>query len=104
VPERPIALKPDIDIGQRRCPDSAGPSLSITTSCHESGRLEDADVLGDSARRHLERLGEFTDRRFSFQKTRQDGASRWIGERCEGCAELIVRHYGTIWLWNHSVL
>ena len=61
-------------------------------------------MLGDSARRHLERFGKFSDRRFAFQKARQYGASGWIGERCESCAELIVRHYGTIRLRNQLVL
>jgi hypothetical protein len=94
-------LKPGINIHQWLRSNAAGPSLSVAATSHETRRLEDADVLGDGARRHLERLREFSDGRFAFQKARQYGASRWIGERGERCAELIVNHCGTTSLRNH---
>jgi hypothetical protein len=78
--------------------------LSIAAASHETSRLQDADVLGHRSRRHVERLGEFANRRFAFQKALQYGASRWIGERCERCAEMIVWHYGTIWFRNQLIL
>jgi hypothetical protein len=77
--------------------------LSIAASSHKTSRLEDADVFGHSSRRHLERLGEFNNRRLAFQKALQYGAPRWIGERRERCAELITRHCGTVWLRNQVI-
>jgi len=54
-------MKPGINIHQRLCSDAAGASLSIAPPRYKTRSLENADMLGDSARRHMERLGKFDD-------------------------------------------
>jgi hypothetical protein len=39
--------------------------LGIAAASHKTSRFEDTDVLRDCARRHLERLGELSDRRLT---------------------------------------
>jgi hypothetical protein len=65
VPETSIALEPHVNFRKRLCSDSTGPPLSIAAASHKTSRFEDTDVLRDSARRHLERLGELSDRRLT---------------------------------------
>jgi len=104
VPETSIVLEPCINFRQGLCPDSARPPLGIAAPSHETSRFEDPDMLGNGARRHLERLGEFSNRRVAFHEPLENGASRWIGERRERCAELVACHLGTALFWNQLVL
>ena len=65
VPETSIALEPRVNFRKRLCSDSTGPPLGIAAASHKTSRFEDTDVLRDRARRHLERLGELSDRRLT---------------------------------------
>ena len=104
MPETSILLKPRINFRQGLSSDSARPPLGVAAPSHETSRFEDADMLGNGARRHLERLSEFSNRRVAFHEPLENGASRWIGERRERCAELVAHHFGTVLFRNQLVL
>jgi hypothetical protein len=65
LPETSIALEPRVNFRKRLCSDLTGPPLGIAAASHKTSRFEDTDVLRDCARRHLERLGELSDRRLT---------------------------------------
>jgi hypothetical protein len=47
---------------------------AVSLAAHESRPLEDAQVLGHGRQRHLERLRELRDGRWTFIKTGEDSA------------------------------
>src|SRR5688572_24612259 len=89
VPEFPEIAGPLGHILERRCLEPARAPLCIPAPRDQTRPLQHTQVLRDRGTAHREWLGELLHRRFSRCQSREDGATRRIGEGGEGDAELI---------------
>ena len=83
LPDLPVLLEPRARLGERLPFEAAGPPLRVLANADQSRPLKHLQVLGDRRLADGERLGEFRHRGLSERKTREDGATRRIGERQE---------------------
>jgi hypothetical protein len=91
VPETAVLLQPVGDIPEGPTLQASGTPLRLATSGDQARALEHDEVLGNGGEAHPEGPGQLGDRRFARGESRENGASRGIGERREGGAEAIMR-------------
>lgn len=70
---------------------------AVLLARQQAGAFEDAQVFGDGGKRHVERLGEFGDRRLAAREPCQDGAARGVRECAKGGVQRGLR------MLNHVV-
>src|SRR5438128_464933 len=98
LPKAAIFFEPIVDAFQRPRLDPAGPPLRFAPPRDQPGALQHLEMLGDGGAAHLEGLGEFADRRLTQGESREDRATRGIGEGCKRGAEAVRRH-GVLYRW-----
>ena len=77
---------------QRRGDQAPRPPLRLSSLLDQAGAFENAQVLGDRGRAHLERQGDVLDDRIAGREASQDGAPSRIGQGGEGEGERVARH------------
>src|SRR5688572_4962259 len=81
LPDVPILLDPGVGFGEGLPLEPAWTTLRVLANADQARPLEDLQVFGDGRLAHVERLGQLGHRRLTPRQARQDGPSRWIGER-----------------------
>src|SRR5205823_37322 len=97
VPEQAVPLDPRHLTLQPARPQLAGPHATDLLRAHETGLLQDADVLLHARQGHVELLGKVRDRRVCTSELLQNAASGGIRERGERGIEAGLR------ILNHLV-
>src|SRR5882724_1051909 len=97
VPEQAVPLDPRRLILQPARPQRAGPHATDLLCAHETGLLQDADVLLHARQGHVELLGKVRDRSVCTSKLLQNAASGGVRERGERSIEASPR------ILNHAV-
>jgi hypothetical protein len=84
LPEAPVAVDPLRRFTQGTGAKPADAPLCVDAPLDQAGTLQHPQMARHRRQRDIERLGESADRRFTPRESRQDRASRRIGERSEG--------------------
>jgi hypothetical protein len=94
-PEGAVMFDPAGGVFHRLGIEAAAMNASVDFATEQSGRFEDAKMLGDGRQRNVEWGGQFRDGGFALGKTRENGAASGVGESAEGSvqeASGIVNH------------
>src|SRR6185312_2019937 len=92
LPELSVALEPAGGVLERHRPQLRRAVLGGAPSFDQASAFEHAQVLSDRLAAHRKRRGELVDSGLAFCEARQDRPPGGIGERREGCAELVNGH------------
>src|SRR5579864_8977659 len=87
LPNRTLRYQPTFSIGHGSWLQSAGANTPTLLGFHETDVLKHPDVLHKARQRHVERLGEFSDRGFALAQTLKDRSSCWVGKSAEDKVE-----------------
>ena len=91
LPKLAVLLEPVDGLLHRGSLDLDGPAGAGGGARHETGALEDLQVLADRRLADLEGCGELVHRSFPLHQPREDGATGGGGEGDEGGIELFGR-------------
>jgi hypothetical protein len=75
-------------------------NAAVDFAAEQSGRLQNAEVLGDGGKRDVERGGKLGDGGFAERQARENGAAGGIGKRAESGVE---KRFGGQRIVNHMV-
>src|SRR5436309_4503010 len=104
-PEGPVVLEPGVGLAEWLSPEARRSLLGGLRAGHETGALEDLEMLRNRLDAHRERRGQLADRRFAEGEAGKDRAPRRIGKGGEGVAERVDRHLSSShWLYNRLVV
>src|SRR5262252_6764860 len=98
LPEAMVIHEPIGRGFQRGSLEPAWPPLRGAPPRDQAGPLQHLEVLGDSGKAHVERLGKLRHRRFTQGEPCQDGPPGGIRQSGECDTQVIARHDLTIWL------
>src|SRR5581483_2122372 len=92
LPKSAVMLHPPGNILERLRLKTAGPPLSMARASDEFGAFQHFQMFGDGRTAHVERAGEFLDRRLAAGQPRKDGPAGRVGQGREGRAQMIGNH------------